>query len=194
MGGQRHTPASLPPANTCTRYPLNRRLGGPYGLSEGMQKTSPHRDSIPGSSSPWRVAIPTELSRPTSQCTTAQKNVFTIHFYYSKSLWFWKTIATFHSFSTFGCSTVQVVVPPFNFATACFPVRFSYQWRLHLRRLVADDSQFLTVVLYILDHTQHHKKEYNVFKSSDQARQAAALPMLIHIPSQFSFEISFTSP
>ena len=31
-------------------------------------------------------------------------------------------------------------VPPFNFATARVPVRFSYQWRLHLRRLVADDS------------------------------------------------------
>jgi hypothetical protein len=28
-------------------------------------KSRPHRDSIPGPSSPWRVAIPTELSWPT---------------------------------------------------------------------------------------------------------------------------------
>jgi hypothetical protein len=28
-GGQRHAPAALPPGNT--RYPLNRRLGGPQG-------------------------------------------------------------------------------------------------------------------------------------------------------------------
>ena len=42
--------------------------------------------------------------------------------------------------SPFGCITVQIVVSPFGFATARVPVHFSYQWRLHLRRLVADDS------------------------------------------------------
>jgi hypothetical protein len=41
------------------RYPLYRRLGGPQGRSR------PHCDSIPGPSSPERVATPTELSRPT---------------------------------------------------------------------------------------------------------------------------------
>jgi hypothetical protein len=31
VGGQRNAPATLPPGNT--RYPLNRRLGGPQGRS-----------------------------------------------------------------------------------------------------------------------------------------------------------------
>ena len=34
---------------------------------DGCGKISPNRDSIPGLSSPWRVAIPTELSRPLPQ-------------------------------------------------------------------------------------------------------------------------------
>ena len=46
-----------------TRYPLYRRLGGSQGRS-GQRKISPHRDSIPGPSSPYSVAIPTELSGP----------------------------------------------------------------------------------------------------------------------------------
>ena len=48
-----------------TRYPLNKRLGGPQGLSGRVREISPppHRDSIPGPSSPLRVAIPTELFR-----------------------------------------------------------------------------------------------------------------------------------
>jgi len=39
VGGQRHTPAALPPG--MSRYPLYRRLGGPQVLSEGMWKISP---------------------------------------------------------------------------------------------------------------------------------------------------------
>ena len=36
-----------------TRYPLHRRLGGPQGRSRQVRKISPpHRDSIPGPSSP----------------------------------------------------------------------------------------------------------------------------------------------
>jgi len=38
---------SLPPGKT--RYPLYRRLSGPQGRSENL---APHRDSIPGESSP----------------------------------------------------------------------------------------------------------------------------------------------
>jgi len=35
-----------------TRYPLYRRLGGPQGWSGQVRKILPHRDSIPGPSSP----------------------------------------------------------------------------------------------------------------------------------------------
>jgi len=38
---------------------------GPRAGLEGCGKSRPHRDSIPAPSSPKRVAIPTELSRPT---------------------------------------------------------------------------------------------------------------------------------
>ena len=62
VGGQGHASAALPPGKT--RYPLYRRLGGPQGRSGRVRKISPpNRNSIPGSSSPQRVAIPTELTR-----------------------------------------------------------------------------------------------------------------------------------
>ena len=64
MGRQRHAPAALPPGKN--RYPLYRRLGGPQGLLNGCGKPRPQRDSIPGPSTPQQVALPTELSRPTS--------------------------------------------------------------------------------------------------------------------------------
>ena len=48
-----------------TRYPLYRRLGGPRTSVDGCGKTSSPRDSIPGPSIPYRVAIPTVLPRPT---------------------------------------------------------------------------------------------------------------------------------
>ena len=53
---------TLPPGKT--RYPLYRRLGGPQGRSGLVRKISPHRDSIPGPSSPQAVSIPTELPGP----------------------------------------------------------------------------------------------------------------------------------
>ena len=39
VGGQRHTPAALPPGKT--RYPLYKRLGGPQGQSGRVRKISP---------------------------------------------------------------------------------------------------------------------------------------------------------
>jgi len=42
-------------------------LGGPRSDLDECGKLLPHRDSIPGPSSPQRVAIPTELSGPTKQ-------------------------------------------------------------------------------------------------------------------------------
>jgi len=60
--------------HTCTPWPLCPRkmpgthfiegwLGPKAGL-DGCRKSHPHRDSTPGPSSPYRVAIPTALSRP----------------------------------------------------------------------------------------------------------------------------------
>ena len=54
--------STLPPGKT--RYPLYRRLGGPQGRSGLVQKISPHRDLIPGQSSPQAVAAPTMLPSP----------------------------------------------------------------------------------------------------------------------------------
>ena len=48
-----------------TRYPFNRSLGGSRGRLDGCGRYCCHRDSIPGPSSPQRVAVPT-LSRPTT--------------------------------------------------------------------------------------------------------------------------------
>ena len=62
FGGQRHAPAALPPPKT--RHPLYRRLGVPQGRSGRVRKISPLPGFDPGPSSPQRVAIPTELSRP----------------------------------------------------------------------------------------------------------------------------------
>jgi len=57
VGGQPHAPAVLFPGKT--RYPSYKGLGGPQGRSGRV--SPPGFD--PGPSSPWRVAIPTELSR-----------------------------------------------------------------------------------------------------------------------------------
>ena len=50
VGGQRHDPATEPPGKT--RYPFYRRLSGSQGRSGRVRKISPHRDSIPGISTP----------------------------------------------------------------------------------------------------------------------------------------------
>ena len=61
--GQRHAPAALYPRER----PGTHCTGGWVGLRAGLDwcvKISPHRDSIPGPSSPQAVAIPTELPGP----------------------------------------------------------------------------------------------------------------------------------
>jgi hypothetical protein len=45
-------------------YPSYRRLDGPQSWSRQVRKISPHRDSIPGPSSPYPVDIPTQLPGP----------------------------------------------------------------------------------------------------------------------------------
>ena len=66
VGIQRHAMAALPPGKT--EYPL---IGGWVGprASLGLENLAPHRDSIPESLSLQQVAIPTELSRCTSNIT-----------------------------------------------------------------------------------------------------------------------------
>jgi len=74
VGGQRHTPADLPagkrPGTQCTRG----WVGSGANL-HGCGKCHSHRDSIPGSSSLYRVAIPIAPSRPTMTFRT-QKNLW----------------------------------------------------------------------------------------------------------------------
>jgi hypothetical protein len=59
--GQHYAPAALPrerPGTHCTGGWVDPRAG-----LDVCEKSRPHRDSIPGPSSPWPVAMPTELSR-----------------------------------------------------------------------------------------------------------------------------------
>jgi len=56
------TPRPLHPAESGA-VPTVPEAGWTPGPSERVRKISPHRDSIPGSSSPWQGAIPTTLSR-----------------------------------------------------------------------------------------------------------------------------------
>ena len=52
-----------------SRYPYNKIMGGRqgYGTFEEEKLTRPHTDSIPGPSSPYLVALLTELSRLNSR-------------------------------------------------------------------------------------------------------------------------------
>jgi hypothetical protein len=60
MGGQNHAPAALPPGKRAGTHFTGGCVGPRAGL-DVCGKSRPHRDSIPGPSSPWPVAIPTEL-------------------------------------------------------------------------------------------------------------------------------------
>jgi hypothetical protein len=69
VGGQGHAPAILPSGKE-TQYPLQKRLGELRGRSGRARKIRPHRHLMCGQSSLWRVAIPTELPRPTVETFT----------------------------------------------------------------------------------------------------------------------------
>jgi len=61
--GQRHAPTALYPR----KRPGTHCTGSWVGVRAGLNrcgKSLPHRDSIPGPSSPWPVAIPTEIPDP----------------------------------------------------------------------------------------------------------------------------------
>jgi len=58
--GQRHAPAALYPRERAGTHCTGGWAGPTAGLDR-CGKSHPHRDSIPGPSSPWPVAIPTTL-------------------------------------------------------------------------------------------------------------------------------------
>jgi hypothetical protein len=62
VGGQRHAPAALPSGKRLGTRCIGSWVGS-QGQSGRVGKISPHRGSIPGPSSSYRFAIPTELSR-----------------------------------------------------------------------------------------------------------------------------------
>ena len=64
VGGQRHARAALSLGKT--RYPCTGGWVGPRAGLDRCGKSHPHRDSIPGPSSPWPVAILTTLPGPQS--------------------------------------------------------------------------------------------------------------------------------
>jgi len=59
------TPAALTLGQN--RYPLYRRLGAPRAGVDQCRKSRPQQDSIPGPSSPQRVAMAIELFRNISE-------------------------------------------------------------------------------------------------------------------------------
>jgi hypothetical protein len=61
---QRHAPAALVPGKRTGTHFIGGRVGLKAGL-EGRGKYRPHRDSIPGPSSSYQIAILTTPSRPT---------------------------------------------------------------------------------------------------------------------------------
>ena len=63
VGGNRHAPTALPPGKRAGTHCTWGWVGPRAGL-DGCGKSRRHQDSIPGPSSPYRLAIPTELSRP----------------------------------------------------------------------------------------------------------------------------------
>jgi hypothetical protein len=63
VGDQRHAPAALPPGKRHGTHCIGGWMIASAGL-DGCGKSRRHRVSIPGPSSPKRVAIPTELSQP----------------------------------------------------------------------------------------------------------------------------------
>jgi hypothetical protein len=85
VGGQHHTPATLPPGNT--RYPLYRRLGGPQGRSGRVQKISPPPGFDPRTVQPvasrytdWATEIYISLNGPHSHLFISP-HWLCVHFY-----------------------------------------------------------------------------------------------------------------
>ena len=83
--GQRHVPAALYPREGPVTHCTGRCVGPRAGLDR-CGKSGPDRDSIRGPSSPWPVAIPTELPGPWYNLQARMKlNNDTKSFFYSCS-------------------------------------------------------------------------------------------------------------
>jgi hypothetical protein len=68
-------PGRFTPGTHCIRGCVGPRAG-----LDGCEKSRPHRDSIPGPSSPYRVAIPTTLYRPTLYfCKYSKRKCVPVH-------------------------------------------------------------------------------------------------------------------
>ena len=64
MGGLLHALATLTPGKRSATHCVGGWLSPRAGLGD-CGKSHPYRDSIPGPSSLYRVAVPTELFQPT---------------------------------------------------------------------------------------------------------------------------------
>ena len=94
------TPGSFTPGKT--RYQFYRRLGRPQGRSGRVRKSlPPHRDSIPGPSSPWRVATLTVLSQPLKH--PLQKQILTFLFCANIFIKTVQIMFPFHSLNVVNC-------------------------------------------------------------------------------------------
>jgi hypothetical protein len=78
VGGQHHAPATLPPGKT--RYPFDRRLGGPQGRCGLLRKISPPPAFDPRSVQPVAGRYTTELTGPHTKCKAKGKgHPLTVH-------------------------------------------------------------------------------------------------------------------
>jgi hypothetical protein len=69
VGGERHTPAALPPG--MTRYPLYRRLVRPHGRSEHLNSAAMKRSFVLRDEPTWREECPILRPIPRSRKTTS---------------------------------------------------------------------------------------------------------------------------
>ena len=122
LSGRGHAPAALPPRKRPSTLCIGRWVGRRAGLDR-CGKSRPHWDSIPGPSSPYPVAIPTELSRPIIRPETKHKE--------SEAL---ETGNKFNGDNTqiliylFGCHRTEFSRPG-NPAPGIFPSRRKRTWR-----------------------------------------------------------------
>jgi hypothetical protein len=81
--GQRHAPTALRPVKRSG----TRCIGGCVGLRAGLDRVfRPNRDSIPAPPSPYRVAMPTALSRPAPEYVYRYVHIAWIIYFFLKDL------------------------------------------------------------------------------------------------------------
>ena len=88
--------ASRPGRTLLRERPGTHFTGGGVGLRDGLDRcgeSRPHRDSIPGPSSPQRVAIPTTLSGP--QILVLNFHIYIGYFWMSREFFFFVKLLVF---------------------------------------------------------------------------------------------------